>query len=257
MTDQRSASNVTLPAMTTRSYSDLLVSVPEESFEYVEPPFSFNAPEVARYPPEVTGFHLLESTRRRLGWESLKGRSLLDFGCGVRFARTIHNLGLPLDRYIGIDVHAQAIAWLQANLKNERFKFAHVDARNANYNREGKTDPDALLRLDLPQCEAACMFSVITHQAPEEARLTLTQLRRVARAGGRLYFTAFVDEKVDGYTERIPDRPGMISTYAPETLIALVESEGWRIDAIYPKTKLQQHAIVCTAVSQFVNSSAV
>jgi hypothetical protein len=49
--------------------------------------------------------------RRRLGWESLKGRSLPDFGCGVRFARTIHNLGLPLNRYIGVDVHAEAIAW--------------------------------------------------------------------------------------------------------------------------------------------------
>jgi len=222
--------------------------VTEPQFEYAEPPFHFNAPEVACYPPEVTGFHLLESMRRRLGWASLNEKSLLDFGCGVRFARTIHNLGLPLGRYVGIDVHAEAIAWLQDNLKDGRFKFAHVDARNTLYNPEGKTDPDALVRLNLPPCEAACMFSVITHQGPQEARLTLTQLRRVARTGGRLYFTAFVDEEVHDHIERVPDRPGLQSTYAPDTLIALVEAEGWRIDAIHPRTALQQHAVVCTAV---------
>jgi SAM-dependent methyltransferase len=234
--------------MTARSYRELLVSVTEPPFAYVDPPFNFNAAEVARYPPEVTGFHLLDSMSRRLGWASLKDKALLDFGCGVRFARTIHNLALPLARYVGVDVNAEAITWLQANLTDGRFRFARLNARNAFYNPEGSTDPDALVSLNLSQCDAACMFSVITHQRPEEARLTLTQLRRVARPGGQLYFTAFINEGVRCYTEASPNNPGMHSTYEPDTLIGLVEVEGWRIEAIYPSTLLQQHAIVCTAV---------
>jgi SAM-dependent methyltransferase len=186
--------------------------------------------------------------RRRLGWDSLNDKALLDFGCGVRFARTIHNLGLPLARYVGVDVNAEAIAWLQANLKDGRFTFAHLDARNAFYNPEGSSDPDALVRLSLPPCDAACMFSVITHQGPEEACLTLTQLRRVAGPGGQLYFTAFIDEAVRYYTDATPNNPGLQSTYEPDTLIGLVEVGGWRIEAIYPRTSFQQHAILCTAV---------
>jgi SAM-dependent methyltransferase len=234
--------------MTSRSYRELLACVTETPFSYIEPPFNFNAPEVTRYPPEVTGFNLLESMRRRLGWASLEGKALLDFGCGVRFARTIHNLGLPLASYVGVDVNADAIAWLQSNLTDGRFTFAHLDARNALYNPDGETDPDALARLNLPPCDAACMFSVITHQGPEEARLTFTQLRRVASPGGQLYFTAFIDEAVQHYTERIPNSPGSKSTYEPETLIRLVESAGWGIEAIYPKIFLQQQAMVCAAV---------
>jgi hypothetical protein len=101
------------------------------------------------------------------------------------------------------------------------------------------------------------MFSVITHQAPEEASLTLAQLRRVAKARGRLYFTAFVDEEVDGYTERIQDKPGMMSTYAPDTLIALVEPEGWRIDAFIQKINYNSTQSSARQCSRFVNASAV
>ncbi len=237
--------------MTSRSFGELLVSSTEPSFNYIDPPFNFNAAEVACYPAEVTGFHLLESMRRRLGWATFEGRTLLDLGCGVRFARTIHNLGLPLARYVGVDVHAAAIAWLQANVTDERFRFAHMDGRNALYNPQGSVDPDALVRLALPHCDAACMFSVITHQRPEEALVTFRQLRRVLQDGAQLYFTAFIDEAAQHYAEAVPETPGMQSTYGLATLLALAEAGGWCVDAIYPKDPgpfpLQQHAIACTA----------
>lgn len=158
---------------------------------------------------------------------------------------------MPLRQYVGIDVHAAAITWLQANLNDGRFRFAHLNARNGFYNPDGSSGPDNLVRLGLPPCDAACMFSVITHQKPEEARLTFTQLRRVLRHDAKLYFTAFIDEAIDHYGEAVPETPGLQSTYGPDTLIAIVESEGWHVDAIYPKDAgpfpLQQHAVVCTA----------
>jgi 2-polyprenyl-3-methyl-5-hydroxy-6-metoxy-1,4-benzoquinol methylase len=81
-------------------------------FTYIDPPFNFNHPNVAQYPAEVTGNYLLQSLRRRLGWTSFQGKRLLDFGCGVRFSRTIVNLGIDIGFYCGVDINEQAIAWL-------------------------------------------------------------------------------------------------------------------------------------------------
>src|SRR5450756_1750514 len=101
------------------------------TFRYIDPPFNFNHPNVARYPPEVRGNYLLKCMASRLGWVSLANRRLLDFGCGVRFARTIANLDLDLDCYTGIDVNAEAIRWLQEHLPEPKFRFAHLDALNS------------------------------------------------------------------------------------------------------------------------------
>ena len=57
-----------------------------------DPPFNFNHPDVARYPAEVTGYYLIQSMRRA----SFEGKRLLDFGYGVRFSRTIVNLGVDI-----------------------------------------------------------------------------------------------------------------------------------------------------------------
>ncbi|WP_457154964.1 hypothetical protein, partial [Mesorhizobium sp. P5_C1] len=64
------------------------------TFCYIDPPFNFNHPDIAKYPPEVTGNHLLKCMATRLGWSGFTHRRLLDVGCGVRFARTIANLDL-------------------------------------------------------------------------------------------------------------------------------------------------------------------
>ena len=125
--------------------------------------------------------------------------------------------------------------------------FAHLDLRNAFYNPQGGIYPDALLRLGLPSCDTACMFSVITHQNPDEARVTFTQLRRVLRDSARLYFTAFVNEGVPYYTEAVPSKAGASSTYGPDALLELVQTQGWRIDSVYRPGPFQQHAIICTA----------
>ncbi len=231
-------------------FRERLSPEPATRFCFVEPPFDFNAAEVSRYPAEVTGFRLLESMRKRFGWASFETRSVLDFGCGVRFARTILNLDLPFGLYFGVDVHAEAIAWLQANIADPRLRFARLDARNAYYNRDGgEQADDALTALGAPACDAASMFSVITHHNPQEAALALRQVRRAVKAEGRLYFTAFADESAAPFFEARPELPGNQSVHHPDDLAALVERAGWRIDAVYaPGDGLQQTAFVCTAV---------
>jgi hypothetical protein len=153
-----------------------------DEFSYIEPPFAFNAPHIAQYPVEVTGYRLLQRIWTRLDWSSLEGRKLLDYGCGVRFARTIFNLALPVGRYVGVDVNAEAISWMQQQLRDDgRFEFVHVDARNQLYNPHGTPDlpPRTLADRGVAPCDAACMHSVITHQDPDEARVTFALLRPV------------------------------------------------------------------------------
>ena len=79
---------------------------------------------------------------KRLGWVSLSGKRILDFGCGVRFARAIVNLGLDIGVYVGADVNRDAIAWLQANIADGRLAFAHVNDHNPMYNPRGNPDED-------------------------------------------------------------------------------------------------------------------
>ncbi len=231
-----------------KSFDALFNSDPDDRFAFIAPPFFRNHSAIAQYPPEVSGHYLLRTLSRRLGWESLRGRRLFDLGCGVRFTRTIVNLDLEIGLYAGVDVHAEAIAWLKEHVRDPRFFHAQFEARNTLYNPQGRTDTEegALAALGAPICEAACMFSVITHQAPDEAALTFRQLRHVVEHSGRLYFTSFVDPSVEAYREARPDKPGLVSTYNPDLLMSLVRGAGWRIDSIYPKTQFQQTAFVCT-----------
>jgi SAM-dependent methyltransferase len=230
-------------------HPDLRATDSDSKFRYIDPPFCFNAAEVAAYPAEVTGNYLLECLRRRLDWPSFADKKLLDMGCGVRFARTIYNLNMPFGTYVGVDVKRKAIVWLNENLKDPRFLFKHFDARNAYYNPKGSNshDADALLRLGVPTCDGASMFSVITHQSPDEARKTFQQLRRAVADYGKLYFTAFTEETLADYTERNREAPGHMSTYPPRQIIALAESGGWQVTAIYEKDSLQQTGFACVA----------
>ena len=188
----------------------------------------------------------MQSMRRRLGWTSFEGKRLLDFGCGVRFSRTIVNLGVDIGQYCGVDVNEQAIGWLQANVHDPRLRFELLNMYNPLYNAAGVEAPDQMLEnLGLSEFDAVCMFSVITHQAPEEAAKIFSMLRPCVSAGGKLYFTAFIDQTVDSYIERDPANPGMLSTYNAEPLLEILATSGWTVSDVFPPGKFQQTAFVC------------
>ena len=219
----------------------------EGHFAYVDPPFNFNNSGVAKYPPEVTGHFLLNSLCRRIDWGSLNGRRLLDFGCGVRFARTLVNLAINIDLYAGIDANREAISWLQSEIRDPRFRFEHLDMLNLKYQPNGSSSVDegALQRLALADFDAACMFSVITHQRPKDSGLIFSMLYRCVKPGGGLYFTAFIDETVHDYVERDPSQACQLSTYHPDFLIDLVGKSGWGVERTYLPSPFQHAAFVC------------
>jgi SAM-dependent methyltransferase len=216
------------------------------SFVYIDPPFNFNAPGVTKYAPEVTGNHLLKSMATRLSWPSFANRRLLDFGCGVRFARTIANLELDFACYTGIDVNAEAMRWLQEHLAEPKFRFAHFDVQHSMYNPSGKPlDEKAALPFAGESFDAVCMFSVITHQAPDEA-MTIFSLIGNSIGTKHLYFTAFIDKNVENYIEADPATPRHMSTYSPNLMSRLLDETGWRIEKTYEPSWGQQTAFVCS-----------
>jgi SAM-dependent methyltransferase len=227
-------------------YTSLLSADPPPSFAFIDPPFNFNSSTVSQYPAEVTGSLVLDSLCRRLGWTSLAGKRLLDFGCGVRFARTLVNLRMDIGSYAGVDVNADAIAWLKANVRDERFRFERIDMRNPLFNPQGSAlGPDTLRDIGLRDFDAACLFSVITHQNPEDTKTILRMLARCVVPNGALYFTAFIDDAIETFAEREPANPGAWCNYNPDFLIGLAEAAGWSVQRIYPASILHQPAFVC------------
>ena len=208
--------------------------------ELLDPPFFINHPNIAHLPKEVTGGVLLESMRRRLGWPNYAGKRVLDYGCGIRLASTIANLGLEFGQYVGVDSNADYIDWLSKNLQEPRFAFARVDADNPLY-RNGASPMTEVKTLPVEgPFDLACMFSVITHQDPAEAQQIFHLLRPLA---SRLYFTALIKD-IDGYREGKPDQPRLLSEFSPALLTKVLEITGWTVEQIYTPSHYQQHAVI-------------
>jgi hypothetical protein len=212
--------------------------------DLISPPFNFNHADIAKFSPEVTGRIVINSMCERLGWSSLKGKRLLDFGCGVRFAATIINLEMEIDLYAGVDTQAAPISWLLQNVRDPRLQFHHLDMHSEMYNPTGsRPGVQTLQSMQLRDFDAACMFSVITHQEPDEAELIFKMLHRCAP---RLYFTALIDDSVLGYVERDPQNIGLFSTYTTERLQEMLSRSGWTTDRIFQPALFQQTAFVCS-----------
>jgi SAM-dependent methyltransferase len=218
-----------------------VASEADPPFDFIDPPFAFNAPNIARYPAEVSGYHILRCMAARLGWPSLTQKRILDFGCGVRLARTIVNLGLDIGLYAGVDVNPFSIDWLRSNIKDPRFIFEHIDDYNHEYNPDGNPDEDyaSLKHLSALDFDVACMFSVITHQGPAEAKRLFSGLRALVHGNGQLYFTAFLSREITDFKGGV---------YHPDYLAELLRQSGWHTDRIYDRTQLQQFAFVCQCV---------
>jgi len=199
--------------------------------------FKRNSPDVlAQAPSADTGLWLLEYMCERIGIPNLAGLDVLDFGCGSRFTEAILSHDIPLRSYVGIDVYKEMIDFLAQNVSDDRLSFHHINARNLRYNKKGvPLIPETALPVGDRTFDVVCMFSVITHQLPQDARSIFAMLRRHVKESGHLFFSAWLDEGDFGYREDDPDQPTAYSVYSRDFLTELVESEGWRVVSVVPK----------------------
>ena len=210
---------------------------------------------------------MIPELARLCGQEDLGELSVLDVGCGVKFSQVLMNDGLPVGRYVGVDVYRPMIEFLRDNVSDERFEFHHVDFRNERYNPEGTT-MTAESRLPVPESafDVICLFSVFTHLDPTDYVAMLNLLRRYVKPRGRAVYSIFLDRlstsghgfmdvwarkmgeqavgKTETYRDFTRDDPLKQALYSEEYARALVEGTGWRVDRIIEPTEYVQHQFV-------------
>lgn len=200
---------------------------------FVSPPSHLqrNAPDVLAAGVEQTGESLLRGLARRIGLADLSGLDLLDVGCGVRFTQTLINRDLPFRSYTGIEVSYPIVDWLQKNVEkyDARFRFVHWNVQNSMYNLQA---PRMQMHQNLPVARGYDIimgFSLVTHLAPPDAAHIFRLARRAVRPGGFLFFSAFCDDAVDKFEDRVPDKPLHKAYYNTKYLEDLFGDAGWTL----------------------------
>ena len=202
--------------------------------------------------PERTGELLISLAARQMGFESLADVDVLDVGCGVRFTMTFINRAIPIKSYTGVEVESNIVDYLKAHVegKDSRFTYRLWDVYNDLYNRDGvplaQAEP---LPVD-KKFDVIWLFSVFTHLPPEDAAGLLKILRGHIREGGSLFFSAFVDDSIERFEDRIPDQPLLRAFFGRQYLRSLIESSGWSIEGEYerdPENYIQNY-FVCRPV---------
>ncbi len=207
-----------------------------------------NSARAAREGAEQTGEKLLALVTKSLGLTDLSGVDVLDVGCGVRFAQTILNRDIPIKSYTGVDVHLPLIDFLRESVDDSRFAFAHWDVNNAMYNpgTSARMERGAALPIE-GDFDVVWLFSVFTHLDPQDSDALLGILRRYVRPNGRLFFSAFLPARVQGFQDLDPANPLVFAAYSEDYMRELVTRNGWevlRVDA--PDAgRIIQHQFLC------------
>lgn len=209
-----------------------------------------NAPAVAAAGYEHTGQTLIELATRRCGFASLSDKDVLDVGCGVRFTQAIINRNIPIKSYTGVEAYKPIVEFLNERVAafDNRFRFIHWDVRNGMYNPEG-TQFSRSTQLPLTeQFDVIWLFSVFTHMHPDDAVAMLSILRKHIRSNGRLLFSAFIDEGLVGFEDRVKDAPLLNAYYGQAYMESLIRQTGWRTEGAFEKDESNyiQHYFVCS-----------
>ncbi len=206
--------------------------------------------------PADTGLALINYMCERIGINSLAGLDVLDFGCGVRFSDSILNRDVPIGSYTGLEVSAEIVEFLKENVTDLRMSYHHVNTLNRLYNPQGeRLDPRGPSPLRDAKFDVVCMFSVVTHQQPQEAIPIFQFLRHHIRSSGHLFFSAFIHDDNLDYRELSPDSPGHMSSYSLPYISNIITEGGWSIVSVadpYPSDsdlKLIMTSFLCTATT--------
>jgi len=191
-----------------------------------------NSPRVIAAGYEHSGETLINLVTRLAGIVDLRDIDVLDVGCGVRHVMTIINRGLQIKSYTGVELSKAIVDFLKENVEahDRRFRFFHWNVRNEMYNPKGGSllSKDPLAASD--RFDLIWLFSVFTHLDPSDSETMLRLLRRHVRENGRLFFSAFIDEELDGFEDRVKELPLQKAYYGQGLMESLIAKCGWKID---------------------------
>lgn len=218
---------------------------------------------------------LLNYMANIIGHKDLYAVDVLDMGCGTKFTQAILDNDVAIRRYVGVDVYAEMIQFLQDKVTDPRFEYRHLDIHNEMYNLGGSPLQEYReLGVETGSFDIICLFSVFTHLAPHDYPAMLKLLRPYIRPQGKLIFSLFVNEitengaglitrfsNLSGGSEEdkpatqadIPDfidldkdKPLKFAVYSRDYAIKLIENTGWKVERLeLPVDNLIQHHFIC------------
>lgn len=204
---------------------------------------------------ETTGSTILNYGNELLGDADLSQKDILDIGCGTRFTQTIINRGLSIHTYTGIDIDPALITYLKDNVKDDRFSFYYWHIYNQMYNSTGNklTKKTSLPLPSHQKFDLIWMYSVITHNHPGDTKSLLYILRRYVKKDGALLFSAFIDNNIDSFEDRISDQPLLNAYYNEGYLKELAAKAGWQLTAAPNKKQdtVIQNLFICKPKPSF------
>lgn len=171
--------------------------------------------------PAETGKMVLDYVCSKLDIKTLTGKAVLDIGCGFRMVRTILEYEMEIGHYTGVELDADLIEYLRTEIDDPRFDFFYADQKNNYYNPQGGDDFDRLDQSLRRAYDIITMFSVITHQVPDESRKTFALARKVIAPYGRLVFTACIQGEGHAAFESDVEDKGVLSSFPPSHLESL------------------------------------
>ena len=163
---------------------------------------------------------------------------VLDIGCGMGRLPIgiLRNIG-EID-YTGIDVDHFSIYWCKRFIAKHHpsFKFHHLSVYNERYNEKGiKIDGDFRFDIAGSSVDIIYLFSVFSHTTEEDMRIYLKEFNRILKENGSVFFTTFVEEKVQDITYN-PENyslkcsgPLHIVRYEKDYIFSIIKEYGFTI----------------------------
>lgn len=221
----------------------------------IPPKFHRNSPRVMELGVENTGEELLKTGCELLGWPDLADKDVLDVGCGVRFTQAIINRNLPIKSYAGVDINEPLVNFLATSVKDDRFSFAYWNIYNEMYNKSGEKLAKGT-KLPIPdnkKFDLVWMYSVITHNYPADTEALFHILRTHIRPGGALVFSAFLDNNLETFEDKLKDQPLCNAYYNQKYLTQLLTNTRWEVQTMFNQWKntLFQNLFVCRPKRRF------
>ena len=142
------------------------------------------------------------------------------------------------------------VEWLKEHVeaRDERFRFVHWNVHNALYNPQAPR-MDSYQRLPVGRDYDLIMgFSLFTHLAPDDAACMLRLTRKAIHSDGFLFFSAFCDDSVQGFEDRVPDKPLVNAYYNREYLQHLINEANWALLSYEPPASYIMDSFLCRPV---------
>ncbi|NQZ10626.1 MAG: class I SAM-dependent methyltransferase [Algicola sp.] len=199
---------------------------------------------------ERTGQTLIDLVAHSTGHKNFGDIDVLDVGCGVRFTQTIVNSDIPLKSYTGVEIHRPIVDFLQKEVEphDSRFKYAHWNVHNAMYNPQGLCIGDQQAMPVDGHYDVICLISVFTHLTPTDSLALLKLMRNCIREDGKLFFSAYIDDELTFFEDRVKGHPLRHAYYGRDYMVSLIKQAGWKIESFNDKDddSYIQHYFVCT-----------